>query len=675
MTPLERYPLTFCGPSLVIPSLNEASLSGPLASSHPEQLRCGVSDGMSLNLDSIDPAAELPRFESTNSLSDLQNHFTNSRPSGLTIAAWITPDATEARVVMQPIVTFGSKMPVALEDRLLPGAGCPGYEFRLAQFRKNILVSYTDNDPARTCRYLLEQNVQLTDVLTHVTITFDSFYTNVYINGVPVIVGAPNNFDVTLQNWNLTNASLQLFSDYTSGVVFEGSIHQVDIFDQYLDETQVGAVYDEGVVRGVATEGPTGTQQPISGAASTNPSLQPSTSPSHKPSASPSREPSASPSADPTEVHVLAKGHDNDVIIRQDATDPLPIILGSLNTTSSVFQLEVEILSLPRHGFLMHDSFDVVSNSRFSIAKGTSEVSFRYKLKSADYFNAPAVNAYGRDLSLDSEFFEFRVNAYDSKSELVATSTTLTQSVTVLHVNHPPNLSAPEEAVLDIVDKSHATVTGVDFSDPLDFNLDRVRVDIWANEGELTLVPGNRFRADFDSCLHQEGLMPWQCDGIRDRNMTFFAIPDDVLLLLGKLAYNSLNPGSGDEITIRVSDGAGGTCLDETEHIEYGMLMGNTLTSVRDGCFQVEARIRVPGYDIDPFTQSDNKTSSGLFGLDFLEIPDLLFYGLLISLIVACACCLRRIPSCLARGSAVEVDDNSISKNVCEEAVLPEEEV
>ena len=405
----------------------------------------------------------------------------------------------------------------------------------------------------------------------------------------------------------------------------------------------------------------------------------------------------------PSKLSYWQRLKNTDNVIRQDArpATPLTLRLGSSNVTSAVLQLQVELLSLPRHGRLwtLADELSAAvevgpNNSRFALALGESAVSVQYELTSNassedtyNYFNQPTVNAYGTTLPLDPESFDFRVLAYDKNAQLLAASPSVQQSVYVVHVNHPPILlSVPEDAILDVVDPNNAIVVGIDFADdPRDWNLDRVRVDVWtsgggAGGGELSLSQPFLPYADFESCRHRDG-SSWQCvgDGNRDRSMTFVAVPDMIPRILRHLEYYSSSSDDSDEITIRVSDGAGGMCLEDAEHLQFQQQQQqqqqssslwrdndhhhHNFTSIRDHCFQIEATISVPSYND---TGTSGPSCTGLFGFCFLSWPKFVGLGVAILMTIFCVCgfwcCLRNCcPSCLARGTAIDVDDDDDS--------------
>ena len=638
-TPIERYSLTRCNLDRTVHSSIVPSVTGSLLSLRPEQLACDPLSGMNVTISdefgilANSSTTQYPPFLESEALKALQDSLTNST-LGFALAAWFTPaleiDAAEM-YQMQPLITFGPQA-TGNTSEVIDGPGCPGYVLQIAQFQRKIHISYLDGDLGRSCRYLRVDNFNLLNwvgKMIHLALTFDSVYTNIYVNGIGRVLGARNVFDPTLKHWNMEESSIQLFSSYSSEYIFGGSIQQVDLFDKMLDASQVAELYSEGV-------------QQVS---------------------------------QPPPIVVLAKPQLNGNFMRQDdIRTPLMLHLGSTNSTSTVIQLQVEVLSLPKHGTIvpMNSSMgEVTVGTLLPIENDESSVVIHYKLLSDEYFNQPNLNAYGDSLEKQPESFNFRILAYSPKNaELLAVSSTVTQNVNVLHVNHPPiRLAVPEQAILDLVDPSKAIVAGIGFDDdPRDLSMDRVRVDVWSEHGEVSLGSTLQSLADFDSCRNRTS---WRCVDGPGRSMTFVALPDQVSLILRNLAYTNLSPGGDfDEIVIRVSDGAGGMCLDNSEHWQflqsssgYDEAKNRNLLydSIRDDCFQMQARIHVPGYDTSkPDSKRSDNSSGGFF--DFVSVPDLLFLGIFIVLVAVCSYSLRKCLSCMARGVAVEVDNDDSSR-------------
>jgi hypothetical protein len=622
VNPLERYVLTPC--ETVYPSLaGEAALLGSLiASNGDEVVDCGVAAGIFATNAAVTttfsgggtrPVGAI--METRNTLAAFRQHFQHSLRSGLAISLWFQPSA-DGFQVQQPILTAGS---IIMKDGLQnQESGCSGYNVLLGQYQGHFLVKYTDNDPAKSCRILLVRSVELVpNELTHVAVVWSASQTDIYMDGQPVVTGAPNAFDTTLTNWD-PSGNWQLLSNYQSDAVFTGSILQFSLLDQALTPIQVSAVYNQGLVL-----------------------------------------------VEPQEPPVLQAEAWANVTMPQGWMSPVPLRLGGPRVSTAKLPLMVQVLSLPRQGVLTlqgQDDTPLVVNSRLPLAFNVSGLVVQYTLGSTDYFNAPSINGYGVDLQLNAETFDYRLVTLDVTLEnIVAASPSVTQSLQVVHVNHPPTIPAPDEALQSLQNPTEfGVVDGIQLLDALDFNLDRVRVDAWSNVGQLTLNSANRLRADFSSCSDRT-YSAWQCtgDGVLDRNVTFAAIPDDVASIFANLRYTSLVPGMEDEITIRVSDGQGGSCLSRQEHDEYSADLGNTVATIRSECFQVQAVIRVPAVVT---VKQDGANESGLFGIPNTDLKnfglaDFLYWVLFATVLISVLTCARRCLRCLARGKAVIPDD------------------
>lgn len=159
--------------------------------------------------------------------------------------------------------------------------------------------------------------------------------------------------------------------------------------------------------------------------------------------------------------------------------------------------------------------------------------------------------------------------------------------------------------------------------------------------------------------------------------MTFIAIPSDIRAILRYLTYHRLPPGLADQIHVQVWDGTGEEmCLSPSEQsARLSAVMSSSDNStvftkpVQDRCYYQHIIVEIPGYnasDIDPLEPIDEERFNGFLG--FLSIADLLFWGLVCSVIVFCALCCRHLPRCSARGRAVDV---SSSNDIEEETSIP----
>lgn len=177
-------------------------------------------------------------------------------------------------------------------------------------------------------------------------------------------------------------------------------------------------------------------------------------------------------------------------------------------------------------------------------------------------------------------------------------------------------------------------------------NIDRIRVDLWATNGTLTLGfdDGSLLGlADFVSCADRT-YSGWQCK-VGDRNLTFVTEPNHAAHSLEYLEYTALNWNTEDKIVALRFDSNGGPSLDPLEkQARYSggleQLNQRQYWTIHDDCSQANATIAVP----IP-TMSWNPSESGfqeegffrsLFQFNKFGTPDIIFLALLGSLIVWC---------------------------------------
>jgi hypothetical protein len=224
------------------------------------------------------------------------------------------------------------------------------------------------------------------------------------------------------------------------------------------------------------------------------------------------------------------------------------------------------------------------------------------------HFNSPKFNAYGTPLDGRNESIAFRTVRIGTK---YASRTTVIP-IERPHINHGlPTLTVPATATLNDMDPLQSTVRGITVVDhPLDFNINRVRVDVWSNGGTILLNPLYMHLADF-SCPNRTQIVSedaeteesWQCmgDGHENQRMTFVAIPDDVTLILDTLRHTTLREfaGQASELVICIYDGVDGQCLTDVEHRSYVPYASAYYPkSAPAQCLMQCATVRVPSYDI-----------------------------------------------------------------------------
>jgi len=611
--PLERYTFTSCNINRAFDSLSNETLLGMLQTPHPDVFACNRQQGLHLwpdNNNNNNNNNTKSILETTSSLEKLQRYLQDTHSTGLSISLWLQPATTNFDTI-QPILTVGATTRNKLED---DSSGCPGFDLQISQYRNHFLLHYTDNDPAQSCRILLLRQLSLTHQMTHFVVVWSNIETSIYVDNEAVLWGLPNHFNTTLLHWNVSD-TMQLFGNYQSKDVFQGSIYQVSLFDQALNTFQVSSLYEEGIVYVEAS--------PL----------------------------------------VLVAQAWNNVTLAQDASRPTTIWLGGSNTSTPNLQLAMKILSSPQHGQLTVNMNATVDNDRLLIPFGSNGLRVQYTLTTTDYFTVPRINANGAHLDfLESESFDFQLVAVDTFGTVLHTSAPVTQYVHVRHVNHRPVLKTPEAAVQSLEDPDLLLIQGIKVRDTQDFDLDRIRITVSAKAGRLTLATAYRHLADFDSSCRERTYSGWQCvgDGYADRNMTFLAIPSDVERILDNLEYQGFVKGATDEIVVQVWDGAGGHCLSEQEHGQYTDDFGNSFASIRRECFHAVGTIHVPEFKTGDKNGDDE--GSGIFGIPNTDIKnfglaDFLFWLLVIVIIVGCCCCAGNAWHCLARGKRVEADN------------------
>ena len=195
----------------------------------------------------------------------------------------------------------------------------------------------------------------------------------------------------------------------------------------------------------------------------------------------------------------------------------------------------------------------------------------------------------------------------------------------------------------------------------------------------------------------------WNCqgNGLQNHNMTFVAIPSDIEIILRYLQYEHIvienediqNERNDPNIYIRIYDGIGGMCLNErTLHqlrrptnpptdswdpitativppIDHSTTTTLNITNIissrrEEQCYQTTAIIPIPTYRgmnhsigiSDPDVSWMLHPHDHFF--DFLNIADVVFWGLVCLGIAGCTCIYRKLPHCAARGKAIDVEQN-----------------
>lgn len=542
-----------------------------------------------------------------------QHWYPDEQNQGFSLSLWFQL-ATDNTEFLQPILTIGKSNTSTNRE------GCPGFYVELAQLGSELVLQYQEaNDDVDICRILPNlRSPALSDFSTNqVVITWSSFNTSIYVNGYPVVIGIPSTIDPT--SWG-PSLSLQLFgNDAEKGENFYGSIAQVTIYNHFLSHNQVLEDFRNGIAR------------------SNNQDI------------------------------VLPEPRVwNNVSLPQDSTDPITILLGSEILSDVTRHLGLRILSLPNLGNLTFQSEAIFVGATVVIPKGEQMVQVNYTLLEDVPFTVPFRNAKGQLLDQAAEFFDLALVLLDDEGEDLAISMSQRQYIDIIQVNHAPILQTPDTVTLpeNFTSDALILIDGIKVNDDRDRDVLRIRVDVSAELGKLTLNPQYRYLADFDSCRGRS-YSPWQCtgSGFENRNMTFVAVPSDVERILLDLQYQAFYPGRSDKIWITLYDGVENSCLSWYEQRQFVDRLGRPISPIQRECFKVEHAIVIP--ETAQIEENGQAKDNGLFGIPNTGFKnfgsaDLLFWILVIS-VLGCMClCLRSICHC-ARGRPIEADNFSVS--------------
>ena len=295
------------------------------------------------------------------------------------------------------------------------------------------------------------------------------------------------------------------------------------------------------------------------------------------------------------------------------------------NSTTALWDVLVEILNLPTYGELVYydetkdpweEEYFITAaiGDKLLLEEGSLRTNIEYRNLEEDYFSVPKKSYNGTVLSmteLPSESFSYRLIAVkketmenssgDSESRpfFLGRSEAIKQELTIFHKNHPPTLvglpgeaEQPEWQPSGAGARPWATLgSNVVLNDEKDHDIDRVRLDFWANKGTLTIDLNDteiRAAAEITDCSNPAptGLRgEWICNGKNDRNMTLLATPTDVSRILSNLKYKAFNWDTSDSIVLRIYDGSGGLCPGDVDHKD---------TTITDECYSIAAFVEVP---------------------------------------------------------------------------------
>jgi hypothetical protein len=567
-------------------------------------------------------------MESNATVASMRDEFLRTNATGLVLELWMTPsNDVDDSTASTPIFTIGGQQPEPDDDEI----GCQGMDLYLAQ-RGNLLeFRYSDNDAANSCRVLLvRQQALVPDELLQVVLTLNAGETSVYFNGTPIISGARNHFLTNLTTWD-PDYTLQLFANHlmasSTTTHFAGSLHQMALYNQAMDAEQVSSLYDRGLQ-------------------SFHSELD-------------EREP----------LHLVAYSEPAELAQGRSSS----FSIGGYNASSVDWKIMAEITMLPQFGKLLSAEGEIQAPGfRIPLPWNATRTELMYRAWSEDFFTAPGFSYSGQDLAKHSEYFTYRLIAVDVRDDekVLGWSEPVEQDLVVVHTNHPPSLLVPNYATLpskqptDLGSRPMAFLDGIELKDS-DQNIDRVRVDVWASNGTLTIPDAFLPLADFESCARRS---PWACHGtgVANRNMTFVAEPDDVSSILSNLEYNAFYWDQEDSIVIRIFDGSRGPCLKEEEHqgrftkdIDFvdGPKVFHTL---HQECYQIVTSIQVAAVARMGIGGIEDTKGYFLafFDFDDFGVADIIFWGVIAVVVLACCFSVRTCIHCwAARGSKVYPED------------------
>jgi hypothetical protein len=538
-------------------------------------------------------------LQSENTVAELQPYFIHA--DALAVEAWITPIfVAELAEDSIPVISVAESFSGENDDEPSIPTDCNGIQFSLSQLGNQLEIRYkdfyeyfppSDDDYANElqvfgCRHLVVPNVVLRyQDLNHIVVLWKKAGAvfQVYVNGVNVVdVNLLGEGGISgtampygLQSWDPTY-TLQLFANAKEfSPLYPGLLHKVSLYNQDLLADDIATLYTEGLEDRK--------QEYI---------------------------------FDPTLPLTLLASPWNATLIQGEYA--IIGLGGDYNVSTAFWDIMVEFLSLPQYGDLMtQDSLKVREvGERIAVDGGLSRAKMVYQQTQEDYFSVPKYSYNGTAIPHGEESFDYRLIAVnkDDSNQVFGRSEPVHQVMKIVHVNHQPSLEMPQEVELpaggqpkEESKRPFAKLGKVVLHDELDYDIDRVRVDVWALNGSLTILSEEiRTLADFESCSHRptsllSSSVKWQChgDGHKDTNMTFIATPSAASAILSDIQYNAFHWNQGDEITIRIFDGSGGSCLAEDEHMFGRYEPNSTLDdygyeSVKVDCFQVIQKIQVP---------------------------------------------------------------------------------
>jgi hypothetical protein len=614
--PLERWTFTSCPSSRQFQSIVENKLdfrnNTLVLSMHSANASytCDFDYGVSLATSLTNQTTAFLKAP----FATAQDHFRHTdNVTGLSLAFWIRPSDTFTSAP-QPLITLGR-----MDATPSWAPACPGYGIQLSYYQEYLMVAYTDQDAAQSCRIMWLKQYPMTAGHTHhVVLSMSESQTNVYLDGSVIAWNISNQWDTHMRTWEDETYLQVLGNAQLESPAFRGSMLQLDLFDQALSADQVHVLFHQDVTYGR-----------------------------------------------PEPLALQAWSSEITFSLAQDSLEPISIQMGALNVSQSSLSLFVEVLSGPRYGSLLFDvnqTLEPFQNGTFillPIPTNSSTISLSYKLHQQDYFNDPPPNSRNYTVPWEPESIVLRVVARNRREQVIDVSPNVTVPILVQHVNHEPQLVLPEHAMVQQFkdDPTLVIVNGVQVLDAKDYDLDYVRVDVACRVGNVTLNRTYRDWANFDAC-RQRSYSDWQCVGtsMGDRRLIFVALPSQVEFILQDLQYQGFVPGHADDIEIHVYDGQGEDCLSRAEHAFLNAATHSS-DSLYRRCFHVYGVIAVPEFFIDLEPHEKDILGIPNSNMASFGLADLIYWIFLFLALGGCLGTCNLVYHCCARGAVVDVDD------------------
>ena len=329
------------------------------------------------------------------------------------------------------------------------------------------------------------------------------------------------------------------------------------------------------------------------------------------------------------EQHVSVSHEDNDV------ASLVSIYGNDANKRKIIYQ----VISTPRKGIIYDIGNPTIPMKESDVLSQRSSFPYNEAAKLLyksipGWFSIPDSMANGTLLGIRQDSFTFKTIALDADGQPGQdASLPVEHIVKVINVNDPPVFDVSETQLTVYATSSLLSEDDFcwDLSKPetcfcavrlrnvslldMDLNVDRIRIDISANIGFLSLNADDLHLADFNTCMNRTGY--WNCEGsgtndqkvskrihqfeflishfrlITLNQMTFLSQPDDVERLLSRMTYRSFATGT-DEIQITIYDGLGDECPNEEEHrVRYDESGKASSSSIHPSCYIVSKTIPV----------------------------------------------------------------------------------